>query len=94
MGGPARAYHAGRHVLLRLHCLTDTGPAKMFNAPRQAQRYAAAGPVNGLGGSFVDEDPLAISIYDDPWSSAPSPSPPPIYTVNSAFSSVIGNVTC
>ncbi|KAL4065857.1 hypothetical protein V8B97DRAFT_1932324 [Scleroderma yunnanense] len=66
----------------------------MFNAPRPAQRYATAGPVNGLGGSFVDEDPLAISIYDDPWSSAPSPSPPPmIYTVNSAFSSVIADAT-
>lgn len=49
--------------------------------------------VNGLGGSFVDEDPLAISIYDDPWSSVPSPTPPPIHNVNSAFTSVIANAT-
>ena len=39
-------------------------PAKMFNAPRPAQCYATAGPVNGLEGSFVEEDPLAISIYN------------------------------
>lgn len=64
----------------------------MFNAPRAAQRYGATS-VNGLGGSFVDEDPLAISIYDDPWSSVPSPTPPPIHNVNSAFTSVIANAT-
>jgi sorting nexin-8 len=61
----------------------------MFNAPRPAQRYASA-PVNGLGGSFVDENPLAASIYDDPWSAAPSPSPQPIPNVTSALSSVLG----
>ncbi|KAG1808710.1 uncharacterized protein BJ212DRAFT_1280366 [Suillus subaureus] len=60
----------------------------MFNAPRPAQRYASA-PVNGLGGSFVDENPLAASIYDDPWSAAPSPSPQLIQNATSALSSVL-----
>ncbi|KIJ65593.1 hypothetical protein HYDPIDRAFT_87912 [Hydnomerulius pinastri MD-312] len=64
----------------------------MFNAPRPAQRYGAT-PVNGLGGSFVGENPLAVSIYDDPWSAAPSPSPPPIHTVTSVFSSVIADAS-
>lgn len=64
----------------------------MFNAPRLAQRYGTT-PVNGLGSSFVDENPLAASIYDDPWSAAPSPSPPPVNTANSAFSSVIGKLS-
>ncbi|KAG2128543.1 hypothetical protein DEU56DRAFT_861385 [Suillus clintonianus] len=64
----------------------------MFNAPRPAQRYASS-PVNGLGGSFVDENPLAASIYDDPWSAAPSPSPQPIPTVTSALSSVLAEAT-
>ncbi|KAG2338630.1 hypothetical protein BDR05DRAFT_893252 [Suillus weaverae] len=64
----------------------------MFNAPRPAQRYASA-PVNGLGGSFVDENPLAASIYDDPWSAAPSPSPQPIPNVTSAFSSILAEAT-
>lgn len=64
----------------------------MFNAPRPAQRYASA-PVNGLGGSFVDENPLAASIYDDPWSAAPSPSPQPIPSVTSALSSVLAEAT-
>ncbi|KAI6149478.1 hypothetical protein BKA82DRAFT_128741 [Pisolithus tinctorius] len=62
----------------------------MFNAPRAAQRYGPT-PVNGLSGSFVDEDPLAISIYDDPWSSIPSSTPPPTRNMNSAFSSVIAD---
>lgn len=61
----------------------------MFNAPRLAQRYGTT-PLNGLGSSFVDENPLAVSIYDDPWSAAPSPSPPPVGAATSAFSSVIG----
>ncbi|KAH7926033.1 hypothetical protein BV22DRAFT_1194706 [Leucogyrophana mollusca] len=63
----------------------------MFNAPRGAQRYTA--PANGLGASFVDENPLASSVYDglDPWSAAPSPSPPPIPSVTSVFSSVIAD---
>jgi hypothetical protein len=65
--------------------------ARMFNAPRLAQRYGTT-PINGLGSSFVDENPLAVSIYDDPWSAAPSPSPPPVNTTTSAFSSVIGNI--
>lgn len=64
----------------------------MFNAPRPAQRYASA-PVNGLGGSFVDENPLAASIYDDPWSAAPSPSPQPIPSATSALSSVLAEAT-
>lgn len=74
------------------HRHTVKASVKMFNAPRAAQRYGATS-VNGLGGSFVDEDPLAISIYDDPWSSVPSPTPPPIHNVNSAFTSVIANAT-
>ena len=53
----------------------------MFNAPRPAQPYGSGSTnLNGLGGSFVDENPLASSVYDDgldPWSAAPSPSPPP-----------------
>lgn len=64
----------------------------MFNAPRAAQRYGTTS-VNGLGGSFVDEDPLATSIYDDPWSSIPSSTLPPIHNVHSAFSSVIADAT-
>ncbi|KAH7890822.1 hypothetical protein F5I97DRAFT_1975354 [Phlebopus sp. FC_14] len=63
----------------------------MFNAPRPGQRYGTS--ANGLGGSLVGEDPLAVSIYDDPWSATPSPSPPPIQTVGSAFSSVIADAT-
>ncbi|KAK0446743.1 hypothetical protein EV421DRAFT_2079379 [Armillaria borealis] len=62
----------------------------MFNSPRPAQRYGSS---NGFGGSYVDEDPLAGSTYDglDPWSTAPSPSPPvPSTTV---FSSVIADAT-
>jgi len=53
----------------------------MFNAPRPARPYGSGSAnLNGLGGSFVDENPLASSVYDDgldPWSAAPSPSPPP-----------------
>ncbi|KAG9313037.1 hypothetical protein JVU11DRAFT_6477 [Chiua virens] len=62
----------------------------MFNAPRLAQRYGTS-PINGLGTSFVDENPLTVSIYDDPWSSVPSPSPPPVNTAASAFSSVMAD---
>ncbi|KIK98174.1 hypothetical protein PAXRUDRAFT_824136 [Paxillus rubicundulus Ve08.2h10] len=62
----------------------------MFNAPRPAQRYGTT-PVNGLGASFVDDNPLTVSIFDDPWSAAPSPSPPPINTATSVFSSVIAD---
>ncbi|KAF8892286.1 hypothetical protein BD779DRAFT_1610403 [Infundibulicybe gibba] len=70
----------------------------MFNAPRPAQRYVATS-ATGLGGSFVDENPLASSIYDDgldPWSAAPSPSPTPMpqtTQANSVFSSVIADAT-
>lgn len=53
----------------------------MFNAPRPVQPYGSGSTnLNGFGGSFVDENPLASSVYDDgldPWSAAPSPSPPP-----------------
>ena len=65
----------------------------MFNAPRPAQRYVATS-TTGFGGSFVDENPLANSVYDDgldPWSAAPSPTPTPIpQTSASVFSNVIG----
>lgn len=54
----------------------------MFNAPRPAQPYRSGSTnLNGFGGSYVDENPLASSVYDDgldPWSAAPSPSPPPV----------------
>lgn len=66
----------------------------MFNAPRPAQRYVAT-TNNGLGGSFVDENPLASSVYDDgldPWSAAPSPTPTPApRDPGSVFNSVIGS---
>jgi sorting nexin-8 len=63
----------------------------MFNSPRPAQRYVTTSNT-GLGGSFVNDNPLAASVYDglDPWSAAPSPSPPPIPPANSMFSAVIG----
>ena len=66
----------------------------MFNAPRPAQRYAGTSTTPGFGGSFVDENPLASSVYDDgldPWSAAPSPTPTPMpQGTPSVFSSVIG----
>ncbi|KAG6845493.1 hypothetical protein H0H87_008390 [Tephrocybe sp. NHM501043] len=69
----------------------------MFNAPRPAQRYAGTSSTAGFGGSFVDENPLANSVYDDgldPWSAAPSPSPTPIpRNTSSVFSSVIADAT-
>lgn len=67
----------------------------MFNAPRPAQRYQPASGTGGFGGSFVNENPLSSSVYDDgldPWSVAPSPSPPPMPTAPSLFSSVIGEI--
>lgn len=67
----------------------------MFNAPRPAQPYGA-GQTNGFGASFVDENPLSNSVYDDgldPWSAAPSPSPPPGPTTPSLFNSVIADAT-
>ncbi|KAK2462707.1 hypothetical protein APHAL10511_005225 [Amanita phalloides] len=70
----------------------------MFNAPRPGQRYVATYP-NGLGGSFVNDNPLASSVYDDdgldPWSAAPSPAPTPTPRApsTSTFSSVIGDAT-
>ncbi|KAG6854267.1 hypothetical protein C0991_008960 [Blastosporella zonata] len=61
----------------------------MFNAPRPAQRYAGTSSTVGFGGSFVDENPLANSVYDDgldPWSAAPSPTPTPIpHNASSVF---------
>ncbi|KAI0955047.1 hypothetical protein AcW1_006749 [Taiwanofungus camphoratus] len=69
----------------------------MFNAPRPAQPYGVSS-TNGFGGSFVHDNPLASSMYDDgldPWSSAPSPAPPPILpsfpSTSTGFSSVIGD---
>ncbi|KAF8723379.1 hypothetical protein AX14_009360 [Amanita brunnescens Koide BX004] len=68
----------------------------MFNAPRLGQRYTT-NYTNGLGGSFVDENPLASSVYDDgldPWSAQPSPAATPVPRAPmSAFSSVIGDAT-
>jgi sorting nexin-8 len=67
----------------------------MFNAPRPAQRYPSTSANAGFGGSFVNENPLGGSMYDDgldPWSAAPSPSPPPMPSAPSLFSSVIGKV--
>ncbi|KAJ3761305.1 hypothetical protein EV360DRAFT_38122 [Lentinula raphanica] len=65
----------------------------MFNSPRPAQRYG--GGTTGLGGSFVDEDPLASSGYDglDPWSAAPSPSSTPAPPAYSVFGSVIADAS-
>ncbi|KAF5383512.1 hypothetical protein D9615_003614 [Tricholomella constricta] len=69
----------------------------MFNAPRPAQRYAGTSSTPGFGGSFVDENPLANSVYDDgldPWSAAPSPSATPIpHNTSSVFGSVIADAT-
>ncbi|KZT09942.1 uncharacterized protein LAESUDRAFT_722098 [Laetiporus sulphureus 93-53] len=70
----------------------------MFNAPRPSQPYAAPSS-NGFGASFVNENPLANSMYDDgldPWSSTPSPAPPafPKFpSPSTGFSSVIGDAT-
>jgi hypothetical protein len=68
--------------------------SNMFNAPRPAQRYAGTSTTTGFGGSFVDENPLSSSVYDDgldPWSAAPSPAPTPMPQASSSiFSSVIG----
>ncbi|KAF9454352.1 hypothetical protein P691DRAFT_693036 [Macrolepiota fuliginosa MF-IS2] len=67
----------------------------MFNAPRPGQRYVATS-TNGFGGSLVDENPLANSVYDDgldPWSSAPSPVPTPAQNPPNTFSAVIADAT-
>lgn len=65
----------------------------MFNAPRPTQAYGIS---SSFGGSFVDENPLAASTsgYDglDPWSAAPSPSPPP-GQVPSIFTNAIAEAT-
>lgn len=67
----------------------------MFNSPRQTgQRYNS----NGLGTSFVDENPLGSSAtaaaYDsfDPWSAAPSPSHTPSAGATSSANAVFNNV--
>ncbi|KIY63578.1 hypothetical protein CYLTODRAFT_359731 [Cylindrobasidium torrendii FP15055 ss-10] len=67
----------------------------MFNAPRPTHRYGAASTPNGFGNSFVDDNPLASSMYDsvDPWSAAPSPAPTPMPPASSVFSSVIAEAT-
>ncbi|KJA28004.1 hypothetical protein HYPSUDRAFT_34271 [Hypholoma sublateritium FD-334 SS-4] len=68
----------------------------MFNAPRPAQRYTGS-TSNGLGGSFVDDNPLSNSVFDDgldPWSAAPSPTPTPAPQGQpSVFSAVIADAT-
>ncbi|KAF4611281.1 hypothetical protein D9613_007057 [Agrocybe pediades] len=68
----------------------------MFNAPRPAQRYVGS-TSNGFGGSFVDDNPLSSSVYDDgldPWSAAPSPTPTPMpHAPASVFSAVIADAT-
>ncbi|KZT71962.1 hypothetical protein DAEQUDRAFT_763450 [Daedalea quercina L-15889] len=71
----------------------------MFNAPRPQQPYGAPSS-NGFGvHSFMSENPLASSMYDDgldPWSTSPSPAPPPVPsfpTSSSGLGSVIGNAT-
>ncbi|KNZ74548.1 Sorting nexin MVP1 [Termitomyces sp. J132] len=64
----------------------------MFNSPRPAQRYAGTSSAAGFGGSFVDENPLANSVYEeglDPWSTAPSPAPTPISQSTSSVSSSV-----
>jgi sorting nexin-8 len=63
----------------------------MFNAPRPTQAYGIS---SSFGGSYVDENPLAASTYDglDPWSAAPSPSPPP-GQVPSIFTNAIAEAT-
>ena len=60
----------------------------MFNAPRPTQAYGVSSTAS-FGGSFVDENPLAASTYDglDPWSTAPTPSPPPVPSI---FTNAIG----
>ncbi|EMD38933.1 hypothetical protein CERSUDRAFT_151694 [Gelatoporia subvermispora B] len=70
----------------------------MFNAPRPVQPYGGSSVTN-FGSSFVTENPLASSVYDDgldPWSSTPSPAPPALpsfSTSSSSFSSVIADAT-
>ena len=65
----------------------------MFNAPRPVQAYGSS---SQFGASFVTENPLISSVYDDgldPWSAAPSPAPPALpafQTPSSGLSSVIG----
>ncbi|KAI0295396.1 hypothetical protein B0F90DRAFT_1751359 [Multifurca ochricompacta] len=63
----------------------------MFNAPRPTQAYGISSTVS-FGGSFVDENPLAASTYDglDPWSTAPTPSPPPVPSI---FTNAIAEAT-
>ncbi|KAG8862145.1 Sorting nexin mvp1 [Tulasnella sp. 330] len=70
----------------------------MFNAPRPGQpRYNnnINVSVNGLAASYLSDNPLASSIYDegqvDPWSAAPSPPPPP--ELPGVFSRVIADAT-
>ncbi|OCH87398.1 hypothetical protein OBBRIDRAFT_736288 [Obba rivulosa] len=70
----------------------------MFNAPRPVQPYGGTS-ANSFGASFVTENPLASSVYDDgldPWSSTPSPAPPPLpsfSTTSTGFTSVIADAT-
>ncbi|KAI0708839.1 hypothetical protein C8T65DRAFT_649631 [Cerioporus squamosus] len=65
----------------------------MFNAPRPVQAYGSS---SQFGASFVTENPLISSVYDDgldPWSTSPSPAPVlPSFPATSSggLSSVIG----
>ncbi|TFK29642.1 MVP1 domain-containing protein [Coprinopsis marcescibilis] len=82
-------------LLLVLCGVSGQGSEIMFNSPRAGQRYVGISP-SGLGGSFVDENPLANSVYDDgldPWSAAPSPSPTPAPHANSVFNAVIADAS-
>lgn len=69
----------------------------MFNSPRPVQPYNSSSS-NGFGsGSYVVDNPLTASVYDDgldPWSTTPSPAPPPIpaLTSPSGLNSVIGEI--
>ncbi|RDX48205.1 hypothetical protein OH76DRAFT_1405121 [Lentinus brumalis] len=68
----------------------------MFNAPRPVQAYGSS---SQFGASFVTENPLISSVYDDgldPWSTSPSPAPAlPSFPATSAggLSSVIGEAS-
>ncbi|RPD76430.1 hypothetical protein L226DRAFT_484116 [Lentinus tigrinus ALCF2SS1-7] len=67
----------------------------MFNAPRPVQAYGNS----SLGASFVTDNPLISSVYDDgldPWSASPSPAPAlPSFSATSSggLGSVIGEAT-
>ncbi|KAJ3555989.1 hypothetical protein NM688_g2277 [Phlebia brevispora] len=67
----------------------------MFNTPRQNTSYGAS--TTNFGASFVAENPLVTSVYDsdglDPWSSAPSPAPPPLPSTLASANGPSGDAT-